>query len=290
MKLSALKKSGVFWLIMSVLSFSLMQVFIRLTSDSVTLFLQVAFRNLVGIFVAGWFIKKDGLSWFGSWKEQPFLFGRSVAGFLGIICFFYATRHATIADAIIVNRTGPFFTSLFSMIFLKERVSTKQWAALFIVFIGGVVAAKPTFDSSAIPLLAAMISAIMNGIAYTLLAHFKGKVPTMTVIMHFSAFSVAASIPFLWNHFTIPNGHDILMLLLIAITGSAGQITITTAYRLAPASEISIYDQLGVVASLLFGWLFLNEIPAVHTLLGAAIVIGASTWIFLGNRRQFKRR
>lgn len=286
MRFSAIKNSGVFWLIMSVLSFSLMQVFIRLTSENVTLFLQVAFRNLVGVFVAAWFIRKEGLSWFGSREEQPFLFGRSVAGFLGIVCFFYATRHATIADAIIVNRTGPFFTSLFSMWLLKERVSKKQWIALIIVFIGGVVAANPTFDSSALPLLAAMVSAVMNGIAYTLLAHFKGKVPAMTVIMHFSAFSVLASIPFLWNHFALPDAHDLLMLVLIAITGSAGQITITTAYRLAPASEISIYDQLGVVASLIFGWAFLNEVPTIHTLLGAVIVIGASTWIFFENRRK----
>ena len=288
--LSQLKNSGVFWMIVSVLLFSFMQVFVRMTSNEISVYQQVVIRNLIGIFVAGYFIQKEHLSWFGAREEQPFLFGRSLAGFLGLVFFFAASREAAIADVTIVNRTGPFFTTLLSVVFLKEKALPAQWCALIIVFIGGLIAANPSFDSSFLPMLLALLSAVANGVAYTLLAHFKGKVPVMTVMMHLSVFSVLAGIPFLIHRFQIPSAYDLFMLLMIGILGNCGQIAITLAYRLAPATEIAIYDQLSVVASILLGWIFLNQTPNPSTLLGGGTVICASLWIYFYMKRRHLRQ
>ena len=281
-----LRSSGVFWMITSACAFSLMQVFIKLTSASVSVYLQVLFRNVVGILISAIYIKKEQLLWFGSKQEQLFLFGRSIAGFLGLVTFFYASRLGNVADVTIVNRTGPFFTTLFSVIFLKERASKEQWFALSIVFLGGLIAANPSFGSSPEPMLLALLSAVMNGSAYTLLAHFRDRVPAMTVVMHFSVFSVAASLPFVIYEAYLPTIQDICMLSAIAVTGSLGLISITLAYRLAPATEISIYDQLGTVMSVLLGWAILKQVPKCHTLIGAAVVIAASVWMYCFNRKN----
>ena len=221
-----LRSSGVFWMITSACAFSLMQVFIKLTSASVSVYLQVLFRNVVGILISAIYIKKEQLLWFGSKQEQLFLFGRSIAGFLGLVTFFYASRLGNVADVTIVNRTGPFFTTLFSVIFLKERASKEQWFALSIVFLGGLIAANPSFGSSPVPMLLSLLSAVMNGSAYTLLAHFRDRVPAMTVVMHFSVFSVAASLPFVIYEAYLPTIQDICMLSAIAVTGSLGLISI----------------------------------------------------------------
>ena len=285
-----LKNSGVFWLLVSGFAFSLMQVFIKLTSEAVTVFMQVMFRNMVGVAIAAVILKKENNSWFGTKEQQPALFGRSIAGFLGLIFYFLASRMASsIADATIVNRTGPFFTTLFSVLFLKEKTTPVQWVALVVVFLGGVVAANPTFDSAAIPMLFAFGSAVANGVAYTMLAYFRGKVPTMTVVMHFSVFSVLAALPFVIADFAMPTAMDFVMLVMIALLGSLGQISITVAYRLAPASEISIFDQLSVVMSVVFGWMFLGQTPGLHTLLGGTIVIVASVWIFYYNKNRHRQ-
>lgn len=280
------KESGVFWMLVSVLSFSLMQLFVTMTSEAVSVYLQIFFRNLAGIFVAGFCIRKEKLSWFGQRREQPYLFGRSIAGFLGLLFFFQASRTADIADATIVNRTGPFFTTLFSALFLREKVTLVQWGALLVVFAGGLISADPAFDSSALPMLYALLSAVANGAAYTLLSYFRNHVPAMTVIMHFSVFSAAASIPFLLGNFSLPSARDGIMLIMIALLGSCGQISITLAYRLAPASEISIFDQLSVVLSVLLGWLFLHQQPTANTFIGGSIVIAASVFIYFYYQRR----
>ena len=219
-------------------------------------------------------------------KSQPYLLGRSLFGFLGLLLMFYATRHALLADVTILTRTGPLFTTLVAVFFLHEKLPRIQIPVLVVIFAGGWLAANPTFDSSFLPLGCALLSAVCNGICYPLLRFSREKEHAMTVIMHFSTFCVIACIPFLIQNFSIPQGMDIIFLLLIALTGAWGQIFLTYAYRLSPAAEIAIYDQFSVVFSIILGYLFLHQIPSWHSLAGGALIVGASLSAYLYNTKK----
>ena len=199
---------------------------------------------------------------------------------------FYATRHALLADVTILTRTGPLFTTLVAVFFLHEKLPRIQIPVLVVIFAGGWLAANPTFDSSFLPLGCALLSAVCNGICYPLLRFSREKEHAMTVIMHFSTFCVIACIPFLIQNFSIPQGMDIIFLLLIALTGAWGQIFLTYAYRLSPAAEIAIYDQFSVVFSIILGYLFLHQIPSWHSLAGGALIVGASLSAYLYNTKK----
>ena len=110
---------------------------------------------------------------------------------------------------------------------------------------------RPSFQSNPLPLVMALLSALTSGIAYTLLGYLKDKVDAMTIIMHFSTFSVVGSLPFMIGNFVVPSLSQLLFLILIGVFGSLGQAFITYAYRYAPASEISIYNYSGILFSLL---------------------------------------
>ncbi len=284
-----LTHSGVAWMILYVLTGSLMSLCIKLSGENVTVFLQIFVRNLMGMIIALCILKRDGVKpLYGERKYQKYLFGRSLAGFLGLITYFASTRLGNLADVTIVNRTGPFFTTLFAVIFLKEKTKLPQWVALVIVFIGAVIAANPTFSSDALPMLLAFICAILNGIAYTLLTFFRDKVHPMSVILHFTTVTTVGSLPFVlatWKPIPL---RDVIILLVIAAAGNLCVTALTMAYRLAPASEISIYDQLSIVTSLALGWIVLNEVPKINTLVGGAIVMTASILIFFYNRRRHR--
>lgn len=98
----------------------------------------------------------------------------------------------------------------------------------------------------------------------------------MTVIMHFSTFCCLGCLPFMAKGILISQGIHVLYLILIAITGALGQIFLTYAYRIGPASEIAIYDQFSVVFALVLGVLFLNQIPTMRTMIGGILIVGAS--------------
>lgn len=86
----AQKQKGVLYMILSALSFAGMQVAVRLSRGIPTME-QIFMRNLFVLIVVFFVIRHKKGSLFGPMKYQPYLFGRSFFGFLGLITLFYAS-------------------------------------------------------------------------------------------------------------------------------------------------------------------------------------------------------
>lgn len=278
------KQKGVLYMILSALSFAGMQVVVRLSQDIPTME-QIFMRNSFVLIVVFFVIRHKKGSLFGPVKYQPYLFGRSFFGFLGLITLFYASGHAAQGDVTILNKLSPICVTLLAVVFMKEKLSKIQIPALAISVAGAFIVFRPSFESNPLPLLMAFLSAVTAGVAYTFLAFFKDKVDGLTVMMHFSTFSAAASIPFMLKDFVIPNARQACLLLLIGVFGSLGQAFITYAYRFAPASEISIYNYSGIIFSILLGALILGEPIKLTSVMGGILVAAASVMVYLYNRR-----
>lgn len=270
----------------SALLFSAMQIPISLSGTTIPIMEQVFFRNIVTLILSFILIMRSGGSLFGTKKNQPLLFVRSTFGFLGLITQFYAVAHANQGDVSTMMKLSPFMITLWAAIFLKEKIRKVQIPALLIAFLGAAFVANPAFNSNLLPLFMAFLCAFFSSVSYTLLAYFKNKVDGMTIIMHFSTFCVLACIPFMIFDFVMPTFKELLLLLLIGVFGGFGQITLTYAYRLATAAEISIYNYSGIVFSIILGYVFLGEVLDVTSVIGCALVIVAAliTYIFSGEK------
>ncbi len=271
-----MKQKGILLMLLSALLFSTMQVLINITGERVPLMEQVFFRNIVSLVICFVIIQKNGLSMFGERKYQPLLFMRSGFGLLGLVSLFYAASRAAQADVTILSKLSPFLITLFAFLFLKERIAKIQVPALIIAFGGAVLVANPSFHSNLLPLFLAFLCAIFSSVSYTLLAYFKDKVDAVTVIMHFSTFCSVVSLPFFIMDMTLPSLRDFLLLLMMGTFGGFGQIALTYAYRMAPASEVSIYNYSGILFSMFLGYVILGETVPHTSLLGGALVMLAS--------------
>ena len=271
-----MKKKGILLMLLSALLFSAMQIVIHITGERVPLMEQVFFRNIVSLFICFVIIRRHGLSMFGERKYQPLLFMRSIFGLLGLVSLFYAASRAAQADVTILSKLSPFLITLFAFLFLKEKIAKIQVPALIIAFGGAFLVANPAFHSNLFPLFLAFLCAIFSSVSYTLLAYFKDKVDAVTVIMHFSTFCAVISLPFFIMNMTLPSPGDFLLLLLMGTFGGFGQIALTYAYRMAPASEVSIYNYSGILFSMFLGYAILGESVSYTSLLGGALVVAAS--------------
>jgi len=280
------KTYAVCLMLISALLFALMQIFVKLSSGHIGTLQQVFSRNLISALVAFIFICREHVPLVGAIKYQPILFARSFFGFVGIILFFYAARNAPQADVAILNRLSPVFVTIFAAIFLKEKITRVQIPVILLCLGGAYIAMRPSFESNFLPLLMALLAAVTSGIAYTLVAYCRGRVSPLTVIFHFSLFSTVFGAIMMIPSFVMPNLGDVMMLLLIGLCGSFGQIMLTYAYQMAPASQVSIYQYAGVVFTAILGYFLLGETLAESALLGGSIIIGASLWAFLYNRKQ----
>lgn len=77
----------------------------------------------------------------------------------------------------------------------------------------------------------------------------------------------------LW--WSAPTLFDFMLLSLVGLTGGIGQICVTHAFRLAPATIVSPLTYTGIVWGLLFDWMIFNNMPTPLFLIGASLTIAS---------------
>ncbi len=279
---------GILFIICSAFFFALMNLFIRLAGDVPTL-QKVFFRNIVAMFVSFFILLKSKDNFKIGKGNLKYLLIRSIAGTLGMICNFYAIDHMNISDASILNKLSPFFAIVFSYFALKEKASAVDWIAVIIAFIGALFVVKPTFSAEVIPAIAGVLGGIGAGLAYTFLRKATSNgVKGSFVVFFFSAFSCLATLPVLIFDF-YPMGIDQLAFLLLSgAAATGGQLFITAAYSKAPAKEISVFDYIIVVFAALLGFVFLDQIPDILSVIGYLVIIGVAVFKWLYNLKKDK--
>ena len=107
------KYMGILYIIISAFCFALMAMFVRLAGDLPSV-QKSFFRNLVALIFAFVLLKKDRIGFSGKKENVKYLFIRSLAGTIGILCNFYAVDHLVLSDASMLNKMSPFFAIIFS--------------------------------------------------------------------------------------------------------------------------------------------------------------------------------
>ena len=273
-----------------------MALFINLAGE-MPVFMKAFFRNLVAIVMSYVMLARSPEKFKIKKGSMPGLLMRASFGTIGILANFYAISNTNMSDAMMLNKLSPFFALLTSMIILKEAADGFQWAAILTALVGAVFVVKPSFlfsnlgvnGSDVFPLVIALIGGICAGIAYAFLRKVtvNGERPII-VVAFFSTFSCIILIPFIvFTYQPITP----LQLFYCAMTGVAacfGQIFISSAYAACPAKEISIYDYSTVIFTALLGFFVLGEVPDWLSIVGYAIIIGASVLNYLYNNNYLK--
>ena len=69
---------------------------------------------------------------------------------------------------------------------------------------------------------------------------------------------------------------QLICLVMAGLSATVGQFGITSAYKYAPAKEISVFDYTQVIFAAILGMLFLGELPEVMSFIGYVIIIGVA--------------
>lgn len=282
------KTKGIICILISALFFSGMSSFINLSGDVPTP-QKVFFRNLVALFCASFVLIKNHELFRPAEGCFPYHLLRSAAGLLGVFGNFYATTHMThTPDAAMLNKMSPFFTLIFSAVFLKEKVKPKQAIAIFVAFIGAMFVIKPSLgNAELVPSIAGFIGGVCAGGAYTCVRHMgnKGENGRFTVFF-FSAFSVLVTAPYLIFNYHPMTAKQLIYLLLVGVCAAGGQFAITAAYTFAPSREISVYDYSNIIFTAIEGYLFLGQgFPDALSLTGYFIICAMAVWMFIYNNK-----
>lgn len=280
------KYLGIIYIVLSAFCFALMNMFVRLSGDLPSV-QKSFFRNLVALVFAFAILKKDRV-WFSGKRENiKYLFLRSAAGTVGILCNYYAIDRMVLSDASMLNKMSPFFVIIFSFFILKEKINPPQILIVAGAFLGSLLIIRPTahiFQSPAA--LVGLLGGLTAGLAYTyvrLLGEKGEKGPFVVFI--FSTFSCVVTLPFLIFQYHAMSAMQLVYLLFAGLCAAGGQFSITAAYFHAPAREISVYDYSQIVFSALLGFFVFGQIPDVLSWMGYAVICVMAVLMFLYNNR-----
>lgn len=279
-------KKGIMYILMAAFSFAMMSIFVRLSGD-LPVMQKSFFRNFFAVFFAGITLLRSGEKFRiqkGSFKD---LSGRCVFGTIGLVSNFYAIDHLGIADANMLNKMSPFFAMLMSIPLIKEIPSKFDWVAVTIAFTGALFVIKPTAGIASAPAFVGLASGFCAGTAYAFLRRLGKKGERGSVIVFcFSAFSMLVAVPFMIFDYQPMSWMQLLYLMLASLGGLGGQLSITAAYRSAPAKEISVFDYSQVIFAAFLGVLLFSEVPDIWSVLGYVMIIGIAVlrWHFARGR------
>lgn len=269
------KIKGITFILLAAFGFSLMTFFVRISGDLPTM-QKAFFRNFVALIVASSAIIKSGKGFRIGKGNRLDVFLRSAFGTAGLIANFYAVDRLGIADANMLNKLSPFFAIILSIFILKEMPNKFDIITTIIAFIGALFIIRPTGAFTAVfPALIGLFGGFGAGTAYVFVRKVSNKgVKTPVIVFAFSLFSCIVTLPFLIADYTPMTPIQWLYLILAGVSASLGQFSITTAYKYAPAKEISVFDYTQVIFAALLGILFFGEVPVAQSIIGYTIIIG----------------
>ena len=215
--------------------------------------------------------RKNNINFYKSKKIKLQIF-RSLLSVIESGCFVLSFKYLSLADAHSVGSLAPVIVVALSAIFLKEKVSTKTWIAIFVGFVGVLIILRPTssiFDPKALlPLLAAFVLGLYQVVTKKVSEHDTTETSLFyTSIIGIFIMSLLAS-----NFWSPVSSSSYILFLIVGIFFSLGIYLQIIALSMARASIIQPFHYTLIFWAIIFGYIFYNDIPDLFTIVGAVII------------------
>lgn len=269
---------GILLMLASAVIFAGMHGAVRHVTAEVHPFEVAFFRNLFGLAaLAPWFFRFGFLP-LHSGKVHLHLL-RAVVGLAAMLAFFYGLSLTPLARAQALGFTAPLFATLLAIVVLGEKVRLRRWAALIVGFVGAMVIIRPGLQALDPGSLLVLGSAAGMAVTFTIIKVMARTDSSLTITAYMGVLMTPLSLfpaLFVWQW---PHGEQWLWLVGIGVLGTAGQMAVTGALRLAEATVVLPFDFTKLIWSALIGYLAFAEVPDVWTWVGGTIIFAGSIYI-----------
>jgi S-adenosylmethionine uptake transporter len=226
---------------------------------------------------------------------------RAFVSALGVHVFVYGfAAGVPIWQMVTLLSTGPLFIIIGSTLFLRERATLTRIIASLVAFAGAIIVSGVGTDAfspmTLVPIGAAALWATTDVLTKYLSREEPPETLTISLLVlitpnHLLILLVATAWSWLLPSlvpaglatgfpFALPAGAGLWILLALGVLTAVAQYLLAAAYKLADATYLQPFGDLKVPLSALLGWVLLNQVPSPWFWLGAALILGASIFIF----------
>lgn len=205
---------------------------------------------------------------------------RALSQLCSMMALFIAFKLMPLAGAIAISFTAPLFTTLLSVVLLKEKVGIHRWSALAGGFCGVLLVTHPGAGSFEVGVLFALTNAVMiSTVAIAIRKMAATELAETLFVYQLSLLSLFTAVLLIFGA-VMPTLADGVLLAAAGLLNGVSQFWWTKALHLAPASAVAPFNYLSLVWASFIGFFVWGDVPTATLVLGSAIVVASGLYIF----------
>ena len=206
---------------------------------------------------------------------------RGLSQFGSMLCWFLAVGVLSLGSATAIGFAAPLFTTLLSIVVLKEQVGIHRWSALLIGFVGVLIITHPGAGTLTLGALFALGNAVLISTVAIAIRRMSMTESTETLTLYQMSIMTVCTACLLTLGFRAPHWADALMVALAGIGNGIAQYWWTRSLSLAPPSAVVPFNYLSLIWAAMLGFAIWGDVPTPSLLLGSAIVVASGLYILL---------
>ncbi len=217
------------------------------------------------------------------WPKNPRQqVGRSVAAFACAGSGAVALHHLPLTLFYVVVFVAPMLTAILASVFLNEKLGWQKVTAIVVGFAGVVIAIDPLGslgNGDWIGYAAAVTSASFFAVA-TVLLRFMNQNETPQSMMFMTGLTEALIGFTLMFWYAVPmQWWVVAVLAIMGLFNILGNLLNCHALRLTEVATVEQFHYTQIITGALIGYLVWHEVPTLHTIIGAAIIVASGLYV-----------
>src|SRR5262245_56678644 len=259
--------------------FSTMDALVKWLGDTYGPFQMMLFRSTIALVPLYFLVRNVGGIRLVRSRRPLLQMARIVTGFGSLLGFFYIFPRMPLVDAYAISYAAPLFMVGLAAPILGEVVGWRRWSAVAVGFVGVLIMLElwtiGVHWLSLVVLLATFCYSLSTVLTRLISRYDHDAAAIFWFCLFASVVSLIGAIP----EWKWPSLGDWFWLCSLGLIGEVGQILVTRALRLAPASVLAPFDYSSIVLAVLYGYLWFKEQPSPAVWVGLPLVIGSGLYI-----------
>jgi len=223
-------------------------------------------------------LPRRGLAVF--WTSRPFdHVKRALSQLFSMTAIFIAFKLMPLAGAVAVSFSAPLFTTLLSVVVLKEKVGGHRWTAPALGFVGVLLVTDPGQAAWNVGAFFALANAVLiSSVAIAIRRMSVTESPETLLVYQLMLLTLftAMLLPF---GFALPGWTDFSFLACAGMVNGVAQYWWTKSLHLAPASAVVPFNYLSLVWATIVGFVVWGDVPTPGLVVGAAVMVASGLYI-----------
>lgn len=291
-RIAGLRRNGPFWLTFSAMLFAVMAVAVRLAGKHGIPGSETTFIRFLSGLVTVAILHSTGLMTVRL-RRIPLLAARGITGGIAILLYFASlsaakgTGSTSLTSSVFLGNSYFLYLPLLGMLFIRERLRLGTALMVVVALVGLYFIVNPQFGQIRAGDVYGFFAGVMSAIAMVIIRGLRKTEPAISVFFSLCVFgALCAVITMLVQKPVWPDATGWLILLIMGISATAGQMTMTYGMGFTGVGEAGILQMSTVVYSSAVGIIWLGDPFNTRILTGAILVLASAAYISYTESRQ----